>query len=220
MTTPTTRVAAVQRSLPAPGTYMCGLTWDGEVFWHSDQEALLISALDPVTGAVQRSFTNSWVRADLTTHDGELYQIGGRPKRLVRIAPQAGEVLGHVTVAPPSGRLCGVEAAPEGVWMALRSPDVVQLRDYATMEVQREIPIEAPPSGLTRTPGLIVFGEYEDGLLHAIDRDTGKPCGRVRVEGRPTGLTYDGEHVWYCDFPARALKAVRVQDLVEDHDAA
>jgi hypothetical protein len=221
MTTPTTPMAAVRRSMPAPGTYMCGLSWDGEVFWHSDQEALRVSALDPATGAVRRSFTNAWVRADLTAHDGELYQIGGRPKRLVRVSPHTGRVLGHVPVLPSSGRLCGVEAAPEGMWMALRSPDVVQLRDHATMTVQREIPIEASPSGLTCTPELIVFGEFEAGVLRAVDRRTGRLRGRVRVEGRPTGLTYDGEHVWYCDFPARAIKALRVEDLVgEEPDAA
>ncbi|WP_067499262.1 hypothetical protein [Actinoplanes sp. TFC3] len=217
MTTPT---AAVQRSLPAPGSYMCGLTFDGEVFWHSDQDGELISAIDPASGEVRRSLPNPWVRADLTVHNGELHQIGGRPKRLVRIDPRTGQVLGHVTVAPPSGRLCGVEAAPEGMWMSLRSPDVVQLRDFATMTVQREIPIEAPPSGLTCTPELIVFGEYEAGLVHAIDRQSGRPLARVRVEGRPTGLTYDGEYIWYCDFPARELKALCVEDLTEPANAA
>jgi hypothetical protein len=36
----------------------------------------------------------------------------------------------------------------------------------------------------------------------------------MRLDGRPTGMTWDGEWLWYCDFPARALRPVDLADLL------
>jgi hypothetical protein len=203
----------VVRSVSAPAGYLCGLTWDGVKLWHSDQDAGKIWALDPVTGAVSRTIDCGWVRADLTYHDGLLWQVGGRPKRLVLIDPGTGRVVGQKQVLPASGRLCGIEIGPEGAWMCLRSPSVLQLRDLETMTVQAEFPIEGAPSGATYAHGVVVYGEFEVGLLRAVDTATGELLDTLQVAGHPTGMAWDGEHIWYCDFAARAVKAVSLDVL-------
>jgi hypothetical protein len=204
----------VVRSVPAPAMYMCGLTWDGVHLWHSDQEAGKIWAIDPATGAVVRTLDCAWVRADLAYHDGLLCQVGGRPKRVVLVDPLTGRVAGHKQVLPASGRLCGIEMGPEGMWMCLRGPSVVQLRDIETMTVQAEHPVDGAPSGLTYAGGVVVYGEFESGLVRAVDPTTGDVLDTVRIEGHPTGMTWDGEHVWYCDFAARACKAISLDAVV------
>lgn len=204
----------VVRSLPGPAGYMCGLTWDGRWLWHSDQDAARIYAIDPTDGAVRRSFTCRRVRADLTYAEGLLCQIGGRPKRIVLVDPASGEIVGTKPVLPANGRVTGLELGPEGMWLCLRAPAVVQLRDYATMTVRREHPVTGAPSGLTYAEGHVLYAEFEEGLLHAVDAATGKPRATVRVQGHPTGLTWDGELVWYCDFAARRFKAVRLADVL------
>jgi hypothetical protein len=171
-------------------------------------------AVDPATGSVARDFRCAWIRADLAYHDGLLYQVGGRPKRLVLVDPRTGRTEGQKRVEPSSGRLTGIEMGPEGMWMCLRAPDVVQLRDLETMSVLVEHPIQGSPSGLTYVDGVVVYAEFEAGVVRAVDGVTGEPLGAVRVEGRPTGTTWDGEHIWYCDFAARAFKAIRLDDVL------
>jgi hypothetical protein len=203
----------VVRSIPAPGGYLCGLSWDGARLWHSDQDAGKIWALDPATGAVLRTIQSGWVRADLAYHDGLLCQVGGRPKRIVLIDADTGQVVGQKPVLPASGRLCGVEMGPQGLWMCLRSPSVLQLRDFETMTVQAEFPIEGAPSGATYAHGIVVYGEFEVGRLRAVDTVTGELLDTVQVAGHPTGMAWDGEHVWYCDFAGRACKAISLDVL-------
>jgi outer membrane protein assembly factor BamB len=193
---------------------MCGLTWDGRLLWHSDQGAQEIFAVDPQTGEVVRKFPCAEVRADLTFAEGDLWQVGGRPKRLLRIDPYTGDIRGERTVRPSSGRLCGVEAGPEGRWMCLRSPAVVQLRDLDTLGVQHEVPVVGQPSGLTYARGVVLYSDFEDGLVRAVNPATGALLAEADVEGHPVGMTFDGIDVWYCDFAARRFKAFALADLL------
>lgn len=208
-------VASISRTLPGPAEYMCGLTWDGTHLWHSDQDAKKIYSIDPSDGAVLRAFDCALVRADLA-HDGtRIGQIGGRPKRIVLIDQTTGDTVGSKQVLPASGRLTGTEYGPEGLWMCLRGPTVVQLRNRESMDVLREYPVwGSSPSGLTCADGIIVYGDFDDAVLHALDPDTGTHLGSAWVPGRPTGLTWDGERLWYCDFPARSFRAIELDQVV------
>lgn len=207
------RTVPVMRSLPAPGDYACGLTFDGEHLWFSDQDAGKIFAVDPATGAVVRELDCPMVRADLAFHDGRLCQVGGRPKRVVVVDPATGAIVAEKPVRPSNGRLCGIEMGPDGMWMCLRNPPVLQLRDVETMTVRRELPVEGSPSGLTYVDGIVLYGEFDEGIVRAVDTGTGEMLATVAVEGRPTGMTWDGEHVWYCDFSARSVRAIRLDDV-------
>ncbi|HEX6869801.1 MAG TPA: hypothetical protein VF163_01775 [Micromonosporaceae bacterium] len=194
---------------------MCGLTWDGTQLWHSDQDAETIYAVDPRTGAISRQFPCPHVRADLAFDGTYLLQVGDRPKQLVLIEPTTGEVVGSRPVPPASGRLTGTELGPEGIWMVLRGPTVVQLREYPTMEVTREFPAAGEsPSGLTYAAGVVVYGDFDDGVLRAIDPASGEHLGQLAVPGRPTGVTWDGRLLWYCDFPARSFRAVSLSSVL------
>ncbi|MFI9402007.1 hypothetical protein [Nocardia sp. NPDC052316] len=207
--------APVAKTLPAPTAYLCGLTWDGSMLWHSDQDAGTIFAIDPSDGTVTRSWRCARVRADLAYDGTRLVQVGGRPKRLLLIDPETGESAGEKAVLPSSGRLTGIEFGPEGLWMCLRGPTVVQLRNYATMEIEREYPVGGEsPSGLTYVDGMVLHGDFGEAMVRALDAQTGAEVGAFRVPGHPTGMTWDGRHLWYCDFPARALRAVELDSVL------
>ncbi|ATY12038.1 hypothetical protein CU254_17380 [Amycolatopsis sp. AA4] len=214
-TTDSAPAAPIVRTLPAPGSYLCGLTWDGTLLWHSDQEAGTVFAIDPADGSVRRELACPRARADLACDGVSLLQVGGRPKRILQLDPGTGQLRGEKEVLPASGRLTGIEFGTDGLWMCLRGPTVVQLRNYETMLVEREFPVDGDsPSGLTCLPGMVCYGDFDDALVRAIDPESGKPLGALRAPGRPTGMTWDGEHLWYCDFPARALAALDVSALL------
>ncbi|HEV7452493.1 MAG TPA: hypothetical protein VGO16_14125, partial [Pseudonocardiaceae bacterium] len=128
---------------------------------------------------------------------------------------ETGDIVDQKQVHPPSGRLCGIEMGPEGMWMCLRNPAVVQLRDFDTMSVQRELPVEGSPSGLTYVDGVVFYSEFESGMIRAVDTVTGALLAAVPVVGHPTGMTWDGERLWYCDFEARRFTAIRLGDVVK-----
>jgi hypothetical protein len=210
----TESTAPISRTLPAPGGYLCGLTWDGTVLWHSDQEEGKVYAVDRETGAVRTELNCPRARADLAFDGNHVCQVGGRPKRVLVLDRATGDVVEERAVRPSSGRLTGIEFGPEGLWMCLRGPTVVQLRDYETMTVQREYPVEGDsPSGLTYVGGAVVHGDFGDAVLRATDAATGRSLGSVTVTRRPSGLTWDGEQLWYCDFPARSFRALDTEAL-------
>lgn len=214
MTADVTSTIPVLRSIHGPGSYMCGLTWADGRLWHSDQDEGRIWAIEPGRGIVTRELHCDRVRADLSYHSGMLCQVGGKPKRIVLVDPESGAVTGEREVLPASGRLCGIEMCDEGMWMCLRSPSVVQLRDFETMTVRREFPVEGAPSGLTWVNGTVVYSEFETGLVRAVSTETESLLGEAAVEGRPTGMTWDGYSLWYCDFATRSFKAIRLDDVV------
>jgi outer membrane protein assembly factor BamB len=83
------------------------------------------------------------------------------------------------------------------------------------MTVKREMAVPgSSPSGLTYANGVIIFGEFDPGTLYAIDSQTGAQLGSLAVPGRPTGMTWDGERLWYCDFPSRMFRALDLEDLL------
>lgn len=202
----------VLRSLPAPGAYLCGLAWDGVSLWHSDQQAGEVYALDPSDGTVRSTVPCPGARADLTFHAGRLWQIGERPKRFLVLDPRTGEVLERRAIRPSNGRVCGAEVRPEGVWVCLRRPAVVQLRSIDTVDVVHEFPVVGNPSGLTEVGGVVYYTDFEEVVIRGYDVATGEQVFSEPATGSPTGLTYDGRYLWYCDFPGRALRAIAPLD--------
>jgi PQQ-like domain len=204
----TAGAGTLARRLPTPGEYPCGLTWDGAHLWHSDQAAARVYAIDPTVGSVVRTHYCGWVRADMSYDGSLLCQIGGRPKRLVLIEPDTGRLAGFRPILPANGRVTGAEIGPEGLWLVLRSPNVVQLRDYPSLEIRREHAVPgASPSGLAYVDGMVVYGDFESGTLHVVDAATGECVRSIALDAHPTGMTWDGRRLWYCDFRARALRA-------------
>lgn len=200
-------------SIPGPSDYMCGLTWSGRRLWHSDQEAKQLYALDRSTGAVERQFRCASVRADLAWSGTHLWQIGMRPKRFLVISEDDGSQQERVAITPSNGRVTGAEFGPDGIWMLLRAPQVIQLRtvsgDETTISREFAVPGEHP-SGLTYADGVVYYGDFDQQLIRGIDVVTEEVVLEYPAAGSPTGLAWDGALLWYCDFQARRVRALEL----------
>jgi outer membrane protein assembly factor BamB len=197
-------VLAPVHTVPAPGERLCGVAWDGRHLWHSDAGTERIYCLDPGSGRVLRELACP-VRTCLAWDGRRLWQVAGRPKRLRCLDPEDGSTVRELPLE--SERACGVEidgrrfwSTNDEGWLELRS-----LADGALLRTHRADPRIA---GVTVARGLVWYAVDERSLLVAVDRDTGEERQRHRVEGTPTGLTFDGDRLWYADLAGRRLVAV------------
>lgn len=198
-------------SIRAPGSYLCGLAWDGRYLWHSDQIAGKFFALGSSDGIVRQVIEYQGIRGDLTFIGNHLCQVGERPRRLIIVDPATGSVVDKREVLPKSARLMGIDIGEDGdLWMCLRDPGVLQRRDWETLSVQDEVAVPGRPSGLTCVGGIVVYSEFEDGLLRAVDARSGIVTGQFKLPSRPTGVAWDGRYLWYCDMPAARINALAV----------
>jgi hypothetical protein len=55
-----------------------------------------------------------------------------------------------------------------------------------------------------------VFANHRDGRLNVVHPGLARIVTVVPVAGHPTGLTWDGARLWYCDYGAGRLRAVEV----------
>lgn len=200
----------IRNRLQAPSQYQCGLAWDGTQLWHSDQDLTTLFAIDPSNGEVTKELTSAWIRADLTFNGTHLVQVGGRPKRLVYLSPDTGHKQRMQDVVPKSGRLTGIEYVPnQGYWMLFRGPTTIQLREPVNLDVIREFPAcGQSPSGLTVVGDHLVHADFETAELRTMSTHDGSTGTVVTMPGQPTGMTWDGENIWVCDFTHNRIVAI------------
>jgi hypothetical protein len=195
-----------------PGRHLCGLTALDGLLWYSDGGLDEIVAVDPETGEVARRLACPGVRTGLTAADGSrsLLQVVGADKRLRAIDPETGATLAEYPNPRPGGELCGIHDTPEGLWTGYSDPPVIELRRLDEAEPLESFPVAEDVADLTVVGDLVVVANHRDGWLNVLDPVVGRFVRAIPVQGGPTGLTWDGRRLWYCDHASSHLRAVDV----------
>ncbi|HEV2887074.1 MAG TPA: hypothetical protein VGX49_09215 [Jatrophihabitans sp.] len=215
-------------ALPVEGEHLCGLAWLDGLLWYSDAGLESIIAVDPVTGAVVTRLACPGVRTGLTAADGgrRLIQVVDGDKRLRVLEPYTGRLLEEYPNPRPGAELCGVHDTPGGMWMGYQDPPVIDLRRHDDYEAILSIPVDEDVADVTVAGGSVIFANHPEARLNVLDPETGRIVRRIPVTGNPTGLTWDGDRLWYCDYSAGHLRAVEAdvddvspggQDTVDRH---
>ncbi len=146
------------------------------------------------------------VRTCLSFDGGRLWQVAGHPKALRCLDPADGTVLRVLPL--DSEHACGIEVRGPVFWLTKEGEGRLELRSLADGRVLRSLAAERRVAGVTVAHGLVWYAVDAGSLLVALDLESGAERARHHVEGTPTGLTWDGEHLWYADFAGRRLVAV------------
>jgi outer membrane protein assembly factor BamB len=197
-------VLAPVHSVPARGEHLCGVAWDGSHIWHSDAGDERISCLDPEDGRVLRELACP-VRTGLAWDGRRLWLLGGQPARLLCIDPESGSTVRELPL--DSERAAGVEIDGRRFWSA----DVegrLELRALADGSLLRSFRADEGIVAVAVARGVVWYALDDQGLLVAVDRETGEELERHRVEGTPAGLTFDGVRLWYADSAGRRIVAL------------
>lgn len=200
----------VQRSFQAPGTHLCGLTWDRQYLWHSDGTTNLIYRLDPSTGETCDELECAHVRTELGFDDGVLWQIAGQPKRIVTIDPESGTRLDSLELGEKAELICGLDTTDHRYWLSRKDTGDVEARSKQTGEHEVTYAVGEPADGIAVFDDKIWYTSYTNGVLGAYDKTTEEIVAREQLAGKPTGICWDGDLIWYCDYEYNEINAVRI----------
>ncbi|BCB88550.1 NHL repeat-containing protein [Phytohabitans suffuscus] len=207
--------AGSARDIPVRALKLCGLTWTGQFLWFSEAVSNQIMALDPYTGTVEHRVPCAGVRTDLTTVDGNLVQVVGEERALRVIDPEDGQVMAEVPNPRPGNLLCGLEATAQGIWMGYEDLRVVDLRDKRTFALLETYRVRHPIAGLTVSDSYVVYADHRAGTVNILDLEARRDVASYSVAGNPTGVTWDGSRIWYCDFTTLQLRAIEVPGITK-----
>ncbi|HEV2887531.1 MAG TPA: hypothetical protein VGX49_11510, partial [Jatrophihabitans sp.] len=173
-----------------------------------------IMALDPRTGEVTRRIPCAGVRGDLTTLDGYLIQVVGEDMTLRVIDPDTEATVLEVPNPRPGHLLCGLEATHGGLWLGFEDLRVMDLRRGGGSGLIDCLPIAHPVTGLTVSDRYLFYADRRGGVINVIDLALRREVAAIDVNGNPTGITWDGSQIWYCDYTTLQLRAIEVPGIL------
>jgi hypothetical protein len=88
---------------------------------------------------------------------------------------------------------------------------VLDLGHHGDCEAILSIPVSEDVADVTVVGVFVVFANHPDGRLNVVASEAHRILDVV-VAGPPTGLTWDGGRLWYCDYLAGRLGGVE-EDL-------
>ncbi|HEX2317142.1 MAG TPA: hypothetical protein VHJ17_25575 [Thermomonospora sp.] len=204
------------RDIPVRAFKLCGLTWTGQDLWFSEAVSNQIVALDPATGEVRHRISCPGVRTDLTTMEGRLVQVAGEARDLRVLHPETGDVLAERPNPRPGHVLCGMEATRHGLWLGYEDLRVIDLRDPDDLSLVASFPVRNGVAGITASDGFVAYADYRGATINLLDLDRGTEVASVSVAGNPTGITWDGTRIWYCDYTTLQLRAIEILGIAGD----
>ncbi len=201
-------------SIPSPTSHLCGLAWVDGCLWYSDGRESALYRLDPENGEALAVHRIPDVNTSLSYDGGYLWQVTGEgylagPKGVTKIDPDSGTVLEVIGLGEDSMYVAGVEVRGDEVWVGLEQRGRLQQRRLYTNEILRDFGVEPRIAGIAAADGSFFYCEFEQRLLVEVDPETGAELARYMLDGNPTGLTWDGENVWYNDYTGKKIRKVK-----------
>lgn len=207
-------LAGSVRDIPVDAHTLCGLTWSGEFLWFSESVSHQIVALDPVSGEAGHRVPCPEVRTDLTTLDGNLVQVVGERQGLRVLDPVTGAVVSERSNPRAGHELRGLEATRWGIWFGYADLQVAELRDTVDLTLLETVRVRDPMAGLTASDHYVAYSNPLTATINLIDLEQGREVASYTVPGTPTGITWDGTRIWYCDVATVQIRAIEVLGIL------
>lgn len=194
-------VLPINKSIQCPGRQLAGLTWDGKSLWVTDCGEGVLVRFSP-EGSLLGRLPCQDATTGLTYKDDALWQVV-HDGQLRKLRTDTGQSALH-SIASYHGELCGIEWTPKGLWMGYAGVQESTLRlvghDGATCVT--EIPLVGIVSGVTAIDhDSVLWADYAASSVTMMSVSSGLTLGVFDLNGHPTGITWDGNHLWYCDEP-------------------
>jgi len=189
--------AAERRSIPAPGTSIAGLAFDGQRLWCADRRSRTLCQLNARTGKVLGRFpTPGRHAAGLDWDDGRLWHVDGRTRKVYVIDPKSGHVVREF--AAPGTDPPGIARLGEALLVGDWSDGVtyrVRVKD-GSIERTQWTPLRHP-WGMATDGRRLWLANGEAGDIVAVDLARWRVVTALPAPTRhPTGIALDGDALW------------------------
>jgi hypothetical protein len=191
---------------------LCGLTWSGELLWFADSARERVVAVDPHAGEVLTVIACPGLRRGLATVGGNLVYSAAPDYRLRIINPDGGDILAEARNPRVGEEITAMEGGREGLWIGYRN--MLELRDTTDFGLLASISVRGKVGGATVTDRYLVYSNRAAESVIVVEPATEQEILPISVHGYPTGLTWDGSRIWYCDNAASRLRAIDVPGIV------
>jgi hypothetical protein len=71
-------------------------------------------------------------------------------------------------------------------------------------------------AGVTVSDNYIAYADHRAGVINLVDSALRHEVAKISVNGNPTGLTWDGNWIWYCDCKTLQLRAIEVPGIIRN----
>jgi hypothetical protein len=191
---------------------LCGLTWFGELLWFADAGRERVVAIDPYAGEVLTVIACPGLRCGLATVGGHLVYAAGLDDRLCIIDPDAGQLLAEARNPRAGEEITALEGGRRGLWIGYRN--LLELRSVSDFRVLASVGVRAKVAGATVTDRYVIYSNRQSESIIVVDPALEQEILPIGVHGSPTGLTWDGSRIWYCDNASSRLRAIDVPGIV------
>jgi hypothetical protein len=191
---------------------LCGLTWSGQLLWYADAGKERVVGVDPHTGESVGVIACPELRRGLATINGNLVYAAGPDYRLRIVDPATGDLVAEARNPRPGEAVAGMEGGRNGLWLGYR--DFIDLRKTADFSLVTCIGVRGMVAGITVTDRYLVYSDRRAESITVVDPVMEQVVLPVNVHGSPTGLSWDGSRIWYCDTAHSRLRAIDVPGIV------
>jgi hypothetical protein len=200
------------RDVSVDAECLSGLTWSGGLLWFADSGREQVVAVDPQGGDVLAVIACPGLRRGLATIGGNLVYSAGPDCRLRIIDPDGGHLVAEARNPQAGEEITALEGGRQGLWIGYRN--VLELRSTTDFGLLASVGVRGRVGGATVTDRYLVYSNRAAESVIVVEPATEQEILPIGVHGYPTGLTWDGSHIWYCDNAASRLRAIDVPGIV------
>lgn len=210
----------------APGKSPAGLAFDKSHLWSLDRDQKNLNSFDPQSGALQHSYPLRLKDPRALSHsDTDLWIADQEERKLVAINPNTGEQRTSFNLPIPTEKgfnsIEGMAWDGNYLWIAYFAgfSSSINKIDPANGELLQSIYADCHPKGLesdgTHLWTLCYNGESKPAVIDQrrimdAEHEMLKTRQFIKtIEGKaPSGLTYDGQYLWYNDQQKNRVRRV------------
>jgi len=206
---------AVERTIPLDLRTPTGLAWDGRSLWVADLDTATLNAVDPASGKVLRTLDAPGYSPMGLAWDGErLWVLDSGDATAYAVDPASGLTVRALPLDSDTARgiawdgtaLWTVDARA-GVISRLDGSDGTTWKSFSSPLAGRK----GDEIGMVFTRGRLVVADRLSDTIYRIDPKEGVVLDSFPSPGPyPTGLAWDGEHLWNVDYEARRLHRLKL----------